>query len=209
MIPWPDSDILVDDLVAGGEILERRGIWPARIKVSGGEPTLHPQLDECCKAIHEKWKGHRTRLYVNDTNPVSVYPGIKPYKSPANEKEFHSPPMISPADLGLNPVFGFVKACNYSMKCGRLFDAFGFSFCPVAGVMGRILRIDPYSSHPVMIGREDMCKHCVFSQTKKVRFKLWNQARNGEIDHPSKTYRRGIVSSKEDGSMKFKRFAER
>ena len=111
-------------------------------------------------------------------------------------------------DLGLQPIFGFTRPCRIMIKCGRLFDAFGFSFCPNAGIRGRILRIDPYQPRPVLLGYPSMCQHCIFTLPTNQRTKLWQAVKDGKIEHPTKTYREGLERALEE-PVKFKRFQER
>ena len=126
------------------------------------------------------------------------------------EKEVkHTPPMISPLDLGLTPSRGFNGYCHRQRACGRLFDCYGFSFCIFAGAIGRVLGIDPYKPHPVLDGNIDICGHCPFTMGVGGAFKLFDDVNQGKIEYPTKTYREGIQRIKREGHIKFPKFQER
>jgi hypothetical protein len=162
--------------------------------------------------IKKEWPGRKKIVYSNkiiyaDKNRVNMK--VKWAPIGGVWKARHNPPMISPVDLGLNPKRDFLSNCYFGKRCGRLFDAFGFSFCPVAGQMGRIFNIDPYHSEPVLLGNPEMCRHCAWSQNRRKRFELWVAARDGKLEYPTKTYREAIARSNGEGLRTFKKFEER
>lgn len=209
-IPFEDSDITIEDLKIGGELVKQYGVQDGWLRVSGGESLLHPEVKECCRVIKEFWNGSKKTLFTNGIISVPKGLGIRYIVSPPGigKKTQHTPPMISPADLGIEPVLGFTRSCAMQSKCGRLFDAFGFSFCPYAGCIGRILKIDPYQSRPILMGLPSMCEHCLWSLSKVDRLRLSEDVKNGRLEYPTKTFREGVERHKEE-PIKYKKFQER
>ena len=210
LVPWSDSDITIEDIRISGGIIKQCGFSVGRVRVAGGEPTLHKNLTECCDAITKYWGLKRA---VVCTNAIIDYPKGISFRnvesSPEHfRKDVHKPPMVSPVDIGLDPVLGFNRLCKFSHRCGALFDAFGFSFCPKAGAIGRLLGIDPYQAEPVLLGNENICKHCPYSLPEELRMQVSSDVRNGIIEYPTETYRNAIRKCKEN-PMKFKKFQDR
>ncbi len=212
---WPDSDITVEDIKLGGRIARQYTHQVGKLRIGGGEPLMHPQITECCKAINENWKCRLPVLFTNGTlghlDKSLMYCKVSPVTEAKCgwRKRVHLPPMISPMDLGLQPELGFTKPCKIMNKCGRLFDAFGFSFCPNAGIRGRLLGIDSYQPRPVLLGIPSMCQHCIFTiASRRKRSQLWEGAMNGKIEYPTKTYKEGLKRALEE-PIKFKKFQER
>lgn len=196
-VEWPDSDVAVQDVVEAGAKIRAAGIIVNKVRITGGEPTLHPDLAGICKAVNETWRTERqTVVLTNHTLPLPDLTGTKArysWGSDTPKNELHRPWTISPADLGLKPVVGYNgKACWVQRGCGRLFDRYGFGPCVLAGAMGRVLGIDPYESMPVLFGREEMCMHCICSLRRNKQWQLWGEASRGELDFPTKTYLDGL-----------------
>jgi hypothetical protein len=87
--------------------------------------------------------------------------------------------------------------CICRFNTGPSFDAYGFSFCPLAMVLGRLLRIDPYKPHLYYDQNYEICRHCQYSMGRRARYALieWSE-REGNC--PSPTYREGIERYKEN-----------
>jgi hypothetical protein len=119
----------------------------------------------------------------------------------------HRPMLISPADLGLEGEM--MGKCPRMDHCGVSFDAFGFTFCHSAGPLGRIFHVDPYSSMPVLKKDVALCRHCIISMPKPLRFSLWRDAERGKLEHPTPTFARALDHCKKFGTMEFQRFQER
>ncbi len=209
-LPWPDSDITVEDIKLGGRIAKNYVHQVGKLRISGGEPMLHPRVVECCKAIKESWNGDRLFFFTNGTfKLIKDLPVTYRVAPPSDwKKKSFGPPMISPMDLGLQPMYGFTRPCDMMNKSGRLFDAFGFSFCQHAGTTGRLLGIDAYEPRPVLLGIPSMCQHCIFTVPRKKQVELWQAVRDKKIEYPTKTYKEGLKRALEE-PIKFKKFQER
>lgn len=208
ILPVPNGDVTPDQLSQAAVLLKESGIRPKRIKIAGGEPLVHPRIDELCKVLVEEWKPTRFAVLAsNGTVKHDTIPGIHYRYSPPRRK-YHLPSSISPSDLGIPFTgLGVSKPCSTQSRCGRTFDAFGFSFCSLAGIMGRVLGVNPYSDKPVMWGTEDICKHCIYSLPRPLYLDVSNQAMVGKIVWPTTTYKEGLERNRRI-PMQFKRFGE-
>jgi hypothetical protein len=192
VLPWPNSDIRAEDLHSGWEKVKAAGLEVEKVRVTGGEPLLHPQFRECMLRIRKEWDTHPTRrvpVFTSMPPKEKSEPWTWRYKTSTH---LHQPPMISPADLGYSIKTGVESTCRRQRGCGRLFDAFGFSFCIYAGALGRLLGIDPYSPVPVLNGVREICRHCPWSIGVRGAFRLFRQHEKGNLEYPTKTYREAL-----------------
>lgn len=189
---WKQKDFVsVEDIVIASEILAKQGITVDKTRISGGEPLLHPDFDSVYKAIQSYWKPKGLLLFSNGTIP---YP--KRYRRTKERgldmKEFHTPVLISPVDLGLKPVRGITSPCKMMVRCGSGFSPYGFMACGQSGYLGRLLNVDAHSELPVLNSDPDICQHCVFSLGQKDFFAVETASKNGTLEYPTKTYREGL-----------------
>ena len=207
VIPWNDTDMFLDDLVKGSKRVKQSGVRVSMSRIGGGEPTMHPQFEVMASLVRERWSNQGEVKTTVATNGVAKRPkglGVHYRISPPDTKD-HFPVMISPADLGFESTGGYITPCRVSKVCGRLFDCHGFAPCPYAGTIGRLLQIDPYHSHPVLLGTPEICRHCIHSLGKGLREKLWGDAKKGRIEYPTKRFTEALLYRPLD----FKRFQER
>lgn len=213
LFPWQESELSVSAVKTAGLIVRGAGLDVLKIRLTGGEPTMHPQMREIVREIQTTWQPTQMTVVMSNLTKKSR-PNIGEFNARychgthRTKIETHQPWMISPHDLGIKSQVGVEHDCFIQKGCGRLFDAFGFSFCIFAGAMGRLLRIDPYSNAPVLCGREDICKHCVCSLYRSNTWAVWKRAAAGEIKAPTKTYQDGIAAFKEK-PFTFKKFEDR
>ena len=217
---WKNSDILLADIKEGYKRVQQSGIDVAKVRISGGEPILHPRYEDAICLINDTWntwpREHSDRqwvtIFTNGIRPSPLKDGVywKHRVSGTKEEksEFFWPTMLSPHDMKLEPKHGFDGVpCLRAKSCGRLFDSSGFSFCVFAPVIGRLLGIDPYKAMPVLDGMFEICRHCIYSVGYRQSLKLLEAARLGKIRHPTRTYRKLIRSVKEPAQ--FPRFLDR
>jgi len=129
-------------------------------------------------------------VFGNGTYRIPAEISARLYCSPL-AKKVHQPYMLSPADLGLEPVRGFEKGncCTLQSRCGFGFDAFGFSPCAQASPLVRLLGLEGiHSSRPVLSGRRDLCCHCVLSLSVKKKNEIQQAAMEGRIKFPTPTF---------------------
>ncbi len=200
IIPWKDSDVTLDDVRKAGVLVKSYELKITLLKVTGGEPTLHPHLAQICRMLADWTIGERmVRISTNKTR--REFPGIagiglrrSPVKTFGGSKirteGIHQPNFLSPVDLRLES--SCVARCRLMQRCGLVFDAFGFTFCHYAGPVGRLLGIDPYGPEPVTKRNKEICRHCIHSLNKPTCRRLWLAVEKGELEHPSKTYREAM-----------------
>jgi len=198
VIRWQvDTDVTVEEIRTAARLLKLYGIKIGKLRITGGEPLLHPKLRQLLEAINETW-APRTgwfRIYSNGKLPLlRGIPGrfsVVPVNS-VKKTDLFTPFNVSPADLGIEPKFGFVQPCVQQLYCGRWFDCFGFTSCGVAGVLGAMLGEDTYEPLPVMMGRPSVCQHCLYSLPKKERHAITIKVKDGKIPDVTKTFHRAI-----------------
>jgi hypothetical protein len=207
---WPGTDLTSEQLKIAGEDVHARGIQPGRIRFTGGEPLMHRQFPELVDIVLDTWKP-AMRL-VSFSNGTISLPKIQRrgmrFRSERTDESFHRPWMISPKDLGIKAHGGWKGYCSIQNGCGRLFDCHGFSFCVFAGALGRILGIDPYSRDPKVPADLRICQHCICSVRVRHRFRLQQNAMDGKIPFPTKTYR-DAIEGKTKLQLSFRRYEER
>ena len=198
VVRWKtDTDVTVEEIRVASRLLKLYGIKIGKLRVTGGEPMLHPNLRELLHTIHETWapRGGWFRIYSNGKIPhLRGVPGrfsVVPLSS-QKKTELFTPFNVSPADLGIEPTFGFTRQCVQQIYCGRWFDCFGFTSCGVAGVLGAMLGEDTYEPLPVMLGRPSVCQHCLYSLPKAERHKITNKVKAGKIPEITKTFKQAI-----------------
>lgn len=212
--PWQDDcDLEAEDVREAGRMLKEAGLKVNKVRMTGGEPTLHPQLAEICDVVASEWGIARcTAVLTNGTTkgrrPLKINARYKDIDSKVGFVKNHRPFSISPSDLGLRGDYGTKWPCEQQTGCGRLFDAFGFSFCVIAGSLGRLLRIDPYSRTPVLKGDPEICKHCLFSLGRKQRWRIWGRWMEGQQEAVTETYRSAEERFRQL-PFQFKRWRER
>jgi len=192
-----DTNITVREVRTAAHFLKLYGIRIGKLRVTGGEPMVHPNLREILFAVNESW-APRTgwfRIYSNGKLPIlRGTPGrfsVVPLNSVKKTACF-TPFNVSPADLGIEPVFGFVRPCVQQVRCGRWFDCFGFTSCGVAGILGTMLGDDCYEPLPVLMGRPSVCQHCLYSLPKAQRHSITRQVHAGKIPEITKTFKQAI-----------------
>ena len=196
----PESDLTERHVEMIGKLLRSHSIRIRRLRISGGEPLLHPDFVYMLHLIREVWKPLVVRIFTNDT--ISFPSGIDPRHTmrpiDMEQKRIrHIPFYISPADLGMEPKHGFLDACKMSRECGRSVNVFGFTPCMQYPHIGRMLGKDVHFSRPKLLGDLEICQHCICSLPKHEQRTVRSKIVNGKIDYPTKTYREGIVRERE------------
>lgn len=192
-----DTNITEEEIRVASTFLRKYGITIGKLRVTGGEPLVHPDLPNILRTINEVWSPRTGwfRIYSNGILPVPRgVPGrfsVVPLSS-TKKQELFTPFNVSPADLGIEPRFGFVDECVQQLYCGRWFDCFGFTSCGVAGILGTMFGEDCYEPLPVLMGRPSVCQHCMYSLAKKDRHRITLMVKAGKIPEITKSYKQAI-----------------
>ena len=167
-----DEPMTVDQIRLFIRKLEEENKHIVRVKVVGGEPTIHPDFLQICKLLSDAFlDGFIGKIAVN-TNGINpkyrldapLYPGIHWKVSPPSRKG-HRPVLWSPKDLGLD-TFG---PCAMPKRCGFSLDSKGWLPCSAAPAIVRVFNLE-YLYRPLdgplppeIWGLEELCGHCIFS----------------------------------------------
>lgn len=202
-----DSDISLSQLHRMVDSLVENKIRMRYLKIVGGEPLVHHDFLGAMEVLKRVITEKIAKNVVVVTNAILDRPelpeGFEYWLSPVKEKN-HIPVLASPTDLGLKDQMRDV--CITKKRCGYSFDAWGFSFCPISGVLGRVLGIDTYeNSIPESKLDKTICEHCPFSLPVQLKNRITRQVKNKKIDYPSKTWREGLERESID-PMQFEKF---
>lgn len=142
-----------------------------RIKLLGGEPTLHPELQSILEILTEYSSKAGTKLQIatNGTQPldtITKFPNIgiinSAKKSPV--QDFY-PFNISPIDT-LFKYSDFSIGCRQIETCGVGMNAYGFYPCTPGAAIDRVFGFNigrkeyPHFNNDMTDQLEVLCKHC-------------------------------------------------
>ena len=198
VIDLPDSDLTMEQAVYACKQLKLHDWVPDKIKLSGGEPRMNENLSEIREYLLKELKPRRMWTLTNGAGELNEkYVKLNGHKWHASPlpKQHHDPFLISPMDHGFEDQLD-IPSCKTRRICGRAFDAHGFSFCPIAPMLGRLLRINPYRDEPYLGQDPEICKHCVDALPPEPRQKLFQIAIDGK--YPSPTYVKGLKEYRDD-----------
>ena len=187
---------MVDDLIA-------RKIRVRRLTLAGGEPLVNPHLQGILDHAARLPGLKNGRLLTNDVKrdgpraDLKLPPMFRWVPAPLDldtGKTQHVPFFISPKDHGLDAHYG---NCTVRGYCGKGFDAFGYSMCGIAGTLGRLLGINPYSKTPIVQERRPevlkICQHCPYGiDGRPAKYDLYRRVAKGELTAISPVYRDGL-----------------
>jgi len=197
-----ESDLSEQDVDLVERLLKKYKLRLRRLRISGGEPLMHPRFVSMFKLIKSRWNPIVIRVYTNGLFPLppeidNSIATMRPL-SMKEKKIRHVSFYASPADLGIEPVNGFANACRMSSGCGRSVNAFGFSPCMQYPHVGRMLGRDLQYGYPKLFGEKDVCQHCICSLPRVEQVKVRAMIANGKIEYPTKIYREGLQRLKEE-----------
>jgi hypothetical protein len=170
-----DEDMTVEQINMFVQKLKEENKKIVRVKVVGGEPTIHPQLQEVCdilsKAHVHGWIGKidvNTNGTTLDTLRMPAMPGIF-FKVSRPSRKAHRPFLWNPKDIGLD-TFG---PCAMPRRCGFSLDARGWLPCSAAPAIVRVYGLEnlyrPLDGPlpPELWGLDDLCPNCIHSVNDK------------------------------------------
>jgi hypothetical protein len=195
-----DADVTLEQLTGAARVLAGPGQPKiARVKISGGEPTMHPQFSEAIELIDSLWLRAGLCLSVvvitgREANGGLPLPKDWAWHVTSTYKHtVHEPWMFSPLDeYGIEPTHGLVDPCLITNFCGATFETWGFTPCALASSYGRVLGFPVHSPTPVWKGWRQLCEHCIWSQSRHFRNVMWRDAINVVFPVPSKRFLDGL-----------------
>lgn len=131
----------------------KRNIEWQRIRVMGGEPTLHPDFTKILYTLIDyKLKYPRTRLEVV-TNGYGrkvqrMLSGIPPFFNIENSRkesqvqEFFEPFNHAPRDSWFYRFYNFRNGCSNLQECGLGLTPLGYYPCALAGAIDRVVKME-------------------------------------------------------------------
>jgi len=207
-----DSEVSLTDVVFAGRLLKKFQIDVAKLRLTGGEPMLHPKLSQIQEVVKGEWKPETMVVCTSGVGfsqeELSQAGSVREYGMEL-KRETHHNYRISPFDLGIAPKLGFVDRCRTQHYCGCYFDAYGFTACPQAAPFGRLFGMDYHEWAPVLRGREEFCRHCTASLGRNGAARLMQLARDGKIEYPTKTFKEAIARRKDEGYLEIPKFRDR
>lgn len=200
-----DSTVTPAQIDKAGQLLQEQGIEITRVTLAGGEPTIHPDLPglvDACMRLPGVSKGlEPNRIFTNGILRREGYRAtyklpdnwrwietkLRNTNDPLSGKKFHVPCFIDPTDYDME---GRYEGCYMPNLCGHGLESHGFTMCSVAGVLGRLLRINPYSTtrHVRQESPDGICRHCIYGLPKAKRKRLERAALAGKIEPISRSY---------------------
>ncbi len=148
----------------------RRAGGVAKVRVLGGEPTLHPQIEDILDLLEggldERVIG-RVELGTNCLTPdwteiARRHPQVDWQRSPLRRKK-HLPFVWAPLDLGLTGT----APCRHPVQCGFSLDSRGWLPCSPAIAISRLFFDGKHyrQEMPAGIpwGQDELCPLCVYS----------------------------------------------
>ena len=188
-MPWgTGEDVTGEDVERFKQGVRRSPYRIARLKLSGGEPTLHRGLQEICRSLVELRQERLLESVVVVTNGSTRGPDLPlgcRYRRTGTEKAHHEPHLVSPHDMFVR---GELQVCGIQKTCGVCFDKPGWTFCGLAWQFGQILSIDVHSEDITVERDGRICQHCIWSLPSPVRDAVHWCVYTGIVSYPTPTF---------------------
>ena len=159
-----------------GETLNNNHCW-RRIRILGGEPYLHPEIDTILDILSEYKSENKDAVIEIVTNGYGqkINRGIK--KTPSNiilnntkkASQFNQkfePFNIAPVDIGKYMPSDYNKACWITEECGIGLNPYGYYQCGVAGSIDRVFGFNiglkklPVDQKQLIPLKRRLCAYC-------------------------------------------------
>lgn len=189
----PCSDVTPEQV---DQFVEQAAALPLYfVRISGGEPTLHPEFEAILDYVDEKLVRNGPARYGGvDTNTPDGTIKLPPHWTQISfpNKARHNAHLISPHELGIRSE-DCGKFCRIQNRCGLGFDFRGWSFCLIAPNLEGILGIERQpAAGPVLELDAETCKHCVWSLSRRQMGKINQDVAEGKIKWPSEVFKPGL-----------------
>lgn len=194
-LDWSDvRDMTLDDAKRLVDGIKRCGHDVKKIKLMGGEPTVHKQLrklvDIFLPVCQMLWVV--SNAIIAPERLPDLPQGAKYRREPLNDKDHH-PFFVSPADIGIEGQIQHpLKNCKAILLCGRGVEPEGFTQCSLARTVVRALGGDEsklFFDEPVTHDPDyEICRHCPLSLGSKANKNLSLQVSRGNVPCPTKSF---------------------
>ena len=224
-----NADLTIEQFEKFINEVKSKDIYLGRIRILGGEPLLHPQIEGFISTLFYELivPGYLERIEVitngniyrkgklnNYIKNIMCDPYIKRafnvkmikfVISPPDKKEGFFWVLAAPADLGFK-----WKQCNQPSICGTLLNTYGYWPQGVCGAIARLFCLTEYAKYefPVYFKKtwpnleKDLCKYCVFGCEE-----LQNELnRNESFKTISSSYKKAIEKWQNGGGCTFQRY---
>lgn len=204
----PTKDMLSLDQIKKfvHESIKQDRKW-ARILISGGEPTLHPQLFEIIEELLKYKRKHSpntsVELNTNGFGPkvnlilskipskINIINSNKKNSNVEGHKKFHD----APIDNIAYKFADFSNACYVCTLCGMALTRYGYYPCSIAASIDRIFGFDlgmKKLPQPDYDMRELLLKFCKYCG----KFMIFNSIRKTDSNAMSISWRKSIEAYK-------------
>ena len=140
------------------ESLDKKHLWQ-RIRILGGEPTMHPDIVDICNTLVDYKQLHcpdtQIQLFTNgkSRHTKKILPQIPSQIEIANSEKTSSsndfiPFNLAPRDETVNRFTDFSNGCPLMQYVGMGLTPYGYYACPVHGSIDRVIGLD--------IGRKEL-----------------------------------------------------
>lgn len=215
------QDMTVDQMRRAVDQIIEQKLPVKRFTFCGGEPIMHPQLQELLNEVARiprpplkiirvltnglrKYALKRSAITLPDDrfhwieNPLDDIDDPLSGKNDPKQRpnrRYHLPFWISPADAGYESTF---ENCTVRSWCGIGLDYSGWSMCGKAALMGTLLGIDPcirngdIAAH-VATPIPEICRHCQYGMEGKTGRQ--GQRKHGPVYEIERRHKEGELPS--------------
>jgi hypothetical protein len=175
-LDYRDSDMTmgqIDNLIDQIKSLHHEHLFET-VCITGGEPLLHPDIEEITRKLAElRAQGYFRNLVINSntllTPPRSLQPYIVNYSEPQLKKYLHNTVLLHPQDFG-GKEYTFAT-CTHYRKNRVVLNYQGFSICCAGDAFIRLFcleeliveRLPPSIEGFPLAEMDKVCRHCPFS----------------------------------------------
>ena len=171
-LDYSDSDMTLGQIAEFVHQVE--GMDPAqrftRITVTGGEPLLHPQVEEIVAQVEGlRAGGHVQEVLVNSNGliaaPASLRPYLVNYSHPGDNPGLHNVAFLHPTEFGGRKQT--YAGCKHSRRETVVLTYLGWSICCAGDAYLRLfgmedLFLDHLPDHFPLEEMDRICQHCPF-----------------------------------------------
>lgn len=142
-----------------------------RICIAGGEPMLHPDIEEIVGVIKDADVGDEILLLTNGIEACDIQ-GVTVWNSAKDQTPVKHNYLMTVAPVDLN-LFAYkpLDSCDMLARCGLGYSADGYYPCPLSAAIGRVFGIQGAGSFDELIREKyhgllvETCRYCGYYLT--------------------------------------------